>query len=129
MYFYGQGVTPDKIRALEYYKKAAEHDSVYGYFNVGYLYWVGPQDIQDAKLALQYLKQAAQMGYTYALGFIGDIYRIGPEDIIDYAEAKRYYQRGIDADEINATKGMAILYLLGQGVTQNNAMGAFYLRF
>lgn len=128
MYFYGQGVTPDKVRALEYYKKAAEHDSVYGYFNVGYLYWVGPQDIQDAKLALQYLKQAAQMGYTYALGFIGDIYRIGPEDIIDYAEAKRYYQRGIDADEINATKGMAILYLLGQGVTQNNAMGAFYLK-
>ena len=68
------------------------------------------------------------MGYTYALSFIGDIYRTGPEELIDYAEAKRYYQKGVDVNEINAIKGMALLYLLGQGVTQNNAMGAFYLK-
>ena len=50
------------------------------------------------------------MGYTYALSFIGDIYRTGPEELIDYAEAKRYYQKGVDVNEINAIKGMALFY-------------------
>ena len=64
------------------------------------------------------------MGYTYALSFIGDIYRTGPEELIDYAEAKRYYQKGVDVNEINAIKGMALLYLLGQGVTQKQCYGS-----
>ena len=128
MYFYGRGMAINQAKALELYKKAATLDSVYGFFNVGFLYWNGPEEIQDPEQALQYLKKAVQMGYTYALSFIGDIYRTGPEELIDYAEAKRYYQKGVDVNEINAIKGMALLYLLGQGVTQNNAMGAFYLK-
>lgn len=127
MYFYGRGMAINQAK-VELYKKAAALDSVYGFFNVGFLYWNGPEEIQDPEQALQYLKKAVQMGYTYALSFIGDIYRTGPEELIDYAEAKRYYQKGVDVNEINAIKGMALLYLLGQGVTQNNAMGAFYLK-
>lgn len=112
MYFYGRGMAINQAKALELYKKAAALDSVYGFFNVGFLYWNGPEEIQDPEQALQYLKKAAQMGYTYALSFIGDVYRTGPEELIDYAEAKRYYQKGVDVNEINAIKGMALLYLL-----------------
>jgi TPR repeat protein len=128
MYFYGLGVTIDKIQSLEYYKQAAALKSPYGYFNMAFLYLNGPEDIQDIKLALKYFKEAAQMGYTYALGFIGDIYQGGPEDIIDYSSARKFYQKGLEAGEINAIKGMARIYLQGNGVPQNNAMATFYLR-
>lgn len=66
IYDEGRAVKEDKIKALEYYLKAAEMGEEYAYKNISRLYLIGSRDIKkDYKKTLRYLKLSNIQSTTF----------------------------------------------------------------
>ena len=65
-YLHGRGVEQDYAKAMEWYRKAADHGSADAQFNIGFLYqsgWGVAEDVEQAKVWYQ---KAADQGDAFA---------------------------------------------------------------
>ena len=65
MYYKGQGVRPDYLEALNWFKKAALQGHPLAQYNVGYMYEKGEGTPQDYVEAAKHYRQAAERGISW----------------------------------------------------------------
>lgn len=70
MYEQGVGTAKDLVKAMEYYKKAADEGNLAkAQFKVGKMYYFGEGVKQDIKQTLKYIHAAFDNGYPTAIEF------------------------------------------------------------
>lgn len=77
MYFKGEGVKPDRLQGVEYFKKAAEQGHKNAQFILGTLFDKGEDVIQDRAAAAKWYKSAAEKGHMQAQFNLGLMYTNG----------------------------------------------------
>lgn len=92
-YDLGWGTTPDKARAAECYRVAAERGLDWAMYNYATLLALGEGVAQDRAAALAWLERAADMGNAKAMNFVGSFAEDGWACGRDMARAADHYAR------------------------------------
>ena len=73
----GFGVSPDKTRALFYYKSASELSNIYAQYNLGWKYFNGENVNKDVIKAFELYKAASDFGHPRAMYNLAHMYYSG----------------------------------------------------
>ena len=73
----GFGVSPDKTRALFYYKSASELSNIYAQYNLGWKYFNGENVNKDVIKAFRLYKAASDFGHPQAMYNLAHMYYSG----------------------------------------------------
>ena len=73
----GFGVSPDKTRALFYYKAASELSNIYAQYNLGWKYFNGENVNKDVIKAFRLYKAASDFGHPQAMYNLAHMYYSG----------------------------------------------------
>jgi TPR repeat protein len=119
MYSHGEGVSPDDIAAIGWYRKAAEQGETDAEFELGIMYRDGAGTAADGHSALYWFKRAAARGAPHAFNAIGELYLYHPGIPQDYHVALEWFTRGAELDSAAAMYNIGILYALGWGVERD----------
>ena len=92
-YDLGWGTPPDKARAAECYRIAAERGLDWGMYNYATLLALGVGVAEDKAAALDWFQRAAKMGNAKAINFVGSFHEDGWVVPRDMAKAARCYAR------------------------------------
>jgi len=105
----------DAARAFEYFKSAADNGNSEGKFTAGECYYLGKGTNVDVAKALELLQEAAAMHEPRAMDLLGTHFRRAK----DYQKAKAYFEEATQLGFVRSTVNLGVLYLQGEGVTQN----------
>jgi serine/threonine protein kinase len=105
----------DAVRAFEYFKSAADNGNGEGKFTAGECYYLGKGTTVDVPKALELLQEAAAMHEPRAMDLLGTHFRRAK----DYQKAKTYFEEATQLGFVRSTVNLGVLYLQGEGVTQN----------
>ena len=105
----------DAARAFEYFKSAADNGNSEGKFTAGECYYLGKGTNVDVAKALELLQEAAAMREPRAMDLLGTHFRRAK----DYQKAKAYFEEATQLGFVRSTVNLGVLYLQGEGVTQN----------
>jgi TPR repeat protein len=92
-YDLGWGTAPDKAKAAECYRIAAERGLDWGMYNYATLLALGQGVTEDKAAALAWFQRAAKLGNAKAINFVGSFYEDGWVVPRDMARAARCYAR------------------------------------
>ena len=92
-YDLGWGTAPDKARAAECYRVAAERGLDWAMYNYATLLALGDGVAEDKAAALRWLEKAAAMGNAKAINFVGSFAEDGWAGPRDMAKAADCYAR------------------------------------
>lgn len=98
-YDLGWGTAPDKARAAECYRVAAERGLDWGMYNYATLLALGEGVAEDRPAALAWFRKAAALGNAKALNFVGSFHEDGwvvPRDLAAAASCYAKAARGGD---------------------------------
>ncbi len=103
LYAKGEGVAPDPVQALRWFRAAAEQGEPYGQFALGHGYEHGLGVAPDPKAAVRWYRAAANQGNQAARNNLGLMSEQGRGVRRDYAQAYAWYTRaaegpGLDPD-------------------------------
>jgi TPR repeat protein len=105
----------DAARAFEYFKSAADNGNSEGKFTAGECYYLGKGTNVDVAKALELLQEAAAMHEPRAMDLLGTHFRRAK----DYQKAKAYFEEATQLGFVRSMVNLGVLYLQGEGVTQN----------
>jgi serine/threonine protein kinase/TPR repeat protein len=105
----------DAVRAFEYFKSAADNGNGEGKFTAGECYYLGKGTTVDVPKALELLQEAAAMHEPRAMDLLGTHFRRAK----DYQKAKTYFEEATQLGFVRSTVNLGVLYLQGEGVSQN----------
>lgn len=92
-YDLGWGTAPDKVRAAECYRIAAERGLDWGMYNYATLLALGEGVAEDKAAALGWFQKAAKLGNAKAINFVGSFHEDGWVVPRNLARAARCYAR------------------------------------
>jgi TPR repeat protein len=92
-YDLGWGTPPDKVRAAECYRIAAERGLDWGMYNYATLLALGAGVAEDKAAALDWFQRAATLGNAKATNFVGSFHEDGWVVPRDMTKAARFYAR------------------------------------
>lgn len=98
-YDLGWGTTPDRRRAAECYRVAAERGLNWAMYNYATLLALGDGVAQDRAAALTWLTRAAGMGNAKAMNFVGSFAEDGWACDRDMARAAIFYARAAEGGD------------------------------
>lgn len=111
IYSKGIGGNKDNIKAIIWYKRAAEqgneaaiewlmnqNDAEINYF-LGKLYYDDKSLNKSIDESIYFFRQSAEKGYTKAQKFLGDLFYLGMEKKRDYQEAAMWYEKVVNKVE------------------------------
>ncbi|MEO9130603.1 MAG: tetratricopeptide repeat protein [Sphingomonas sp.] len=98
-YDLGWGTTPDKVRAAECYRIAAERGLDWGMYNYATLLALGDGVPEDKPAALGWFGKAAKLGNAKAINFVGSFHEDGWVVPRDMAKAARLYARAAEGGD------------------------------
>ncbi len=101
-YDLGWGTAPDKARAAECYRIAAERGLDWGMYNYATLLALGQGVAEDKAAALAWFQRAAKLGNAKAINFVGSFHEDGWVVPRDMARAARCYARAAHGAGISA---------------------------
>jgi len=96
LYYNGQGVAQDYLKAREWFEKAADKGDGNAMYNLGLLYAKGQGMAQDYAKAREWYKKAADKGDAYAMTNLGRLYSNGHGVAQDYAKAREWFEKAAD---------------------------------
>jgi len=116
-YCYGKGVEQDYKKAIEYYKKAGNANTL---IEIGHLYYLGRGVEQDYKKAYEYYKKANNVNSKRALVQIGCCYRFGLGVELDFKKAFEYFEKATEyVTDPNTFLYIGYCYYQGVGVAKD----------
>ena len=118
-YYFGRGVEQDYVKAVEYWREAAEQGNAAAQCNLGYCYDCGQGVEQDYKKAVEWYKKSAEQGYAAAQCKLGYCYQYGQGVEQDYKKAVECYKKSAEQGNAVAQKNLGYCYKYGQGVEQD----------
>ena len=120
-YYFGNGVTQDYAKAVEWYQKAAEQGYAKAQYSLGICYNGGWGVAQDYAKAIEWYQKATEQGYAEAQYSLGNCYYFGDGVAQDYAKAVEWYQKAAEQEYPGAQYQLGKCYYCGRGVTQDYA--------
>lgn len=141
LYFYGNGVKKDSLRAIEYFELSAKQNYLNAICNLETIYLHGlgvKRDISKAKGYFQLYKNNCNAKCYVNLG---KNYFYGIYEPVDILKAKKYFELAAKLNELDAYWYLSIIYLiyyhnemkalefLKFSVKNNETMSFFFLRF
>ncbi len=120
MYYLGQGVIQDYVKAHDWLLKAAPKinlSSVFG--NLGYMYQHGEGVEKNLTEAAKWFMQAAELGSADAQLDIGLMYHTGQGVAKDYKIAFKWYTLAAEQGEVNSQFNLGNMYASGRGILQD----------
>ena len=115
MYYGGDGVTQDYIKAKEWFEKAANQGDVYAQNWLGDIYGIK----QDYTKAIYWYEKAANQGYAEAQGNLGWLYYHGYGVSQNYTKAKEWFEKAAAQDNKYSQYWLGNMYYNGEGVPQD----------
>ena len=122
MYRFGEGVKKDLVKAVEWYKKGAEHGSEWAMCSLGYMLEHGEGVEVNEKLAAHWTLEAAKRGNTVAMFNMGADYEQAAGVEQDYVAAMAWYIRAAEAGDEDAMYKIGDLYYFGNGVEKDYSL-------
>ena len=119
VFYLGRGVPQDYVKALEWYKKAADQGNANAQNDLGFLYHHGHGVSQDYGKALEWYKKAADQGLAEAVNNLGVLYFYGHGVTQSYLVARVCYETAAEKGDANARANLAELYENGHGVAKD----------
>lgn len=115
-YYNGQGVQPDPVEAIVWFKKASEKGLPQAQYNLAMAYYVGRGIGQDSGKAFAYFKKSADQGLVPAQHRVGLCYYFGEGVDKDYAQAFAWARKAAWQSFAPAQGILGVYYYQGKGV-------------
>ena len=103
MYYTGDGVEKNSIKAVYWYTKASQQDNPQAQAQLGYMYYTGDGVKQDYKQALYWLKKSAWHGNAKAQYSLGLMYEHGQGVDKHTGQARYWYTKSAEQGNAQAT--------------------------
>ena len=117
--YYDAGM--DYNKAIEWFTKAGEQGYAKAYFRLGDIFYRGRIDItKDMEKALYYYEKGANLGDAQSQYIMGNYYLHNSKDEKKYEIALKWYEKASAQGYFEADKDLAIMYLNGIGVPEDN---------
>jgi len=114
-YYYGRGVSRDCVKAVEWYRKAAEQGHAGAQYMLGWCYENGDGVSQDNVKRVEWYRKAAEQGHARAQFALGRHYFYGSGGVPqDYTKAAQWYRKAADQGETDAKELLDILKNMGK---------------
>ncbi|MFT4104801.1 MAG: MobP3 family relaxase [Lacrimispora sp.] len=126
----GVGTEKDKVRAREYFEKAASVGNLYASYQLAKLILSDEESQpEEVEKALGYLRKEVDTENPYAAYFLGNLYEKGRHVPQNVAEAMRLYTISAEQDNEFAAYRLGKLYLGGEGVLKDVESAVHWLTF
>ena len=119
IYYYGEVVEQDYLKAKKFYELSAELNNSTALFKLGSMYENGLGIERDYLKAKEYYELSIQQNNTKALINLGNLYENGLGVEQNYSKAKELYELSSNQNNSNAFIFLGNLYYFGCGVTRN----------
>ena len=106
-YLFGNGVSQDKNKALQYLSEAADDGSCEAEYNLALMYYSGDGVDQNITKALHYLENSAKAGYAKAVQNVGRVYM----QRYEFDKAIPWLKRNAKGDDVQAYYLLAEIYV------------------
>ncbi len=121
MYQNGQGCQKDDAKAVEFYKKAAQAQQPYAFFNLAILYINGLCGLESDQFKAHELHmEAATREVPPAMYEVALMLERGLGCIQNFAEAAFWYEEGAKRGHLESFNNLGALYKEGHGVPQSD---------
>ncbi len=128
MYAAGEGVPPDAVEAIRWWRLAAEQGHAEAQVTLGHRYDTGEDVAQDAAEAAKWYRLAAEQGHAEAQVTLGVMYEMGRGVARDAGEAVGWYQRAAEQGDVSAQARLADMFAEGRGVPRDEAAAGVWYR-
>ena len=119
LFFEGNGVEQDFVKAIEWHTKAAEQGNVYSQNELGNIYFNGHGAEQDFIKAFYWYTKSAEQGNAIGQSNLGNCYHNGFGVEQDYEKAIDLYLKAAEQGDAYSLTRLGGLYLDGEGVEQD----------
>ena len=125
LYYYGIGISSDKVVAESHYLKAHQLGCVDATYSLGYMYVNGDGIPEDVSKGIRLLKQAASHNYAKAYRQLGRLYFLGKKVPEDFSISFKYMLRGAELGDGDAQAHVAQAYEVEKwGAPRRDAVAA-----
>ncbi|RIA86743.1 kinase-like domain-containing protein [Glomus cerebriforme] len=124
--YHGIEISINKLKASEFYQKAAELDNVLAQLDLAYLCIHGNGIEKNPNKAFELSKKAAKGEYPSAINRLGFCYKKGIGTVTNLKKAFELYQKAAELGNSNGINNLGICYDNGSG-TDVNKQKAFEL--
>lgn len=121
----GANSTQDLVKALRWYRRAADGGDPHGQNNVGSMYLNGLGVASNPEEAVKWYRLAAEQGLSIAQYNLGVRYREGEGVALDLLEAAKWLKLAAEAGYAYAQNDWGVMLRFGNGVPKDT-MGAAY---
>ena len=128
-YYYGEnGKQKDYVKAVEWYRKAAEQGNSDAQFNLGFCYAKGNGVKKDYEQAVKWFRKAVEQGNSYALCELGNCYFNGVGVAKNLSEAFSWFRKSALQGYAVAQSNLGVCYEYGYGVAKNKSEAIIWYR-
>ncbi len=113
------GVAKDYAEAVNWWRKAAEHNNVKAQVNLGFSYATGTGVAKDEVEAMKWYRKAAEQNDPKAQSKLGYCYFYGAGVAKDKAEGVKWYRKAAEQNHAAAQDLLGYYYADGQGVAKD----------
>jgi len=128
LYKNGNGVVKDYVKAMYWYRKAANQGFVGAQNNLAVMYEQGLGVPKNKAEAVKWYRKAAEQYNAYAQHSIGVRYRDGDGVPQNFEEAAKWISKAAEQSHHGAFIDMGEMYWKGLGVSQNNIQAYMWWR-
>ena len=121
MYENGEALPQDDVKAVWWYRLAAEQGMALARSHLGYMYFTGSGVLQDDVKAMFWYRLAARQGDALAQFSTGFMYANGRGVPQDDTEAVRWFRLSAKQGVSFAQLALGVMYANGRGVPQDDA--------
>jgi TPR repeat protein len=123
-----EGYPSDDLKALSFYRSAAEQGYQDAQFSVAWIYENGRGVPKDYATALVWYQKLADEGSAIGTRGVGWMYYKGWATDQDYQKAKEYFLKASELGDGQASFNLGTMYEKGEGVPQDNEQALKYYR-
>ncbi len=124
----GEIIGKDKVKAVYWYRKAAEQGDNDAQRNLGVCYEKGEGVVKDDKQAVYWYRKAAEQGNTNAQFNLGICYDNGRGIVKDAKQAVYWYRKAAEQGDNDAQFNLGVCYSIGEGVLKDDKQAANWYR-
>ena len=119
MYEKGYVVDIDLKESIQWYKKAANNESIHAQQHLAYLYHKGNIVSKDRDKAIYWYEKALKNGSKNVNYMLGILYLNSDAKAIDYQKSFKYFYKSLDTNSSNSQYAVAYMYYNGFGVEKD----------
>jgi len=118
----------DNIKAVYWFRTAAEQGNADGQSNLGIMYKTGKGVPQDYKKSVKWLHKAAEQGLASGQANLGYMYLNGEGALQDYKKAIYWFRKAKQQGSAQGQTNLGYMYENGKGVPKDKKRALYYYK-